>query len=68
MVLNSEGADYGWDVDNVRFEGLANTPFTASVFDAGKCGTGPRGPAAAKAGNVGFSGIQSLVSLVSIAS
>ncbi|AKF79527.1 peptidase M36 [Myxococcus fulvus 124B02] len=28
---------YGWDIDDVQFEGLVNTPFTAMVDDAGTC-------------------------------
>ncbi|WP_141326745.1 myxosortase-dependent M36 family metallopeptidase [Myxococcus sp. AB025B] len=28
---------HGWDIDDVQFEGLVNTPFTAVVDDAGAC-------------------------------
>ncbi|MSP59792.1 MAG: peptidase [Myxococcales bacterium] len=41
---DGEGGESGWDIDNVSFHGITNTPFTGDVFDAGKCGEGPRGP------------------------
>jgi MYXO-CTERM domain-containing protein len=30
--------DVGWDIDNIAFEGITNTPFTALVDDATACG------------------------------
>jgi MYXO-CTERM domain-containing protein len=30
--------DVGWDVDNIAFEGITNTPFTSLVDDATACG------------------------------
>jgi len=29
----------GWDVDNIAFSGLLNTPFTSLVSQAGVCST-----------------------------
>ena len=43
---DDDTGESGWDIDNISFSGIDNTPFTGNVFDAGKCGTGPRGPAA----------------------
>ncbi len=46
----------GWEIDNVSFQGITNTPFDGATFDAGKCGVGPRGPAAHDTGGCSVSG------------
>jgi Fungalysin metallopeptidase (M36)/PA domain len=50
---NAYGAT-GWEIDNVSFQGITNTPFDGIVYDAGKCGTGPRGPMAMPMGGCGI--------------
>ena len=54
IVTDGAVGDSGWDVDNIAFKGIDNKPFTGIVFDAGKCGQGPRGPSAAN--NLGGGG------------
>ena len=42
--VNVQGQFLGWDIDDIAFDGIDNTPFSAITWDAGKCGTGERDP------------------------
>lgn len=46
IATDGQTGDVGWDIDNIAFQGIDNTPFTGVVYDAGTCGIGLRGPAA----------------------
>ena len=50
---DNAAGEYGWDIDNVSFQGITNKPFDAMVPDATTCTETPSTSAAAGSGSTG---------------